>query len=39
MVIKMREQLKPYKDKLDNIKQAHVDLEERKIVGPAVIIP
>ena len=27
------------KYKLDNIKQAHIDLESRKITGPAVIIP
>ena len=27
------------KYKLDNIKQAHIDLESRKIIGPAVIIP
>ncbi len=27
------------KYKLDDIKQAHVDLENRKIIGPAVIIP
>ena len=27
------------KYKLDDIKQAHIDLESRKIVGPAVIIP
>jgi len=25
--------------KLDNIKQAHTDLENRKIIGPAIIIP
>jgi NADPH2:quinone reductase len=25
--------------KLDNIKQAHTDLENRKILGPAIIIP
>ncbi len=27
------------KYKLDDIKQAHIDMESRKIVGPAVIIP
>ena len=27
------------KYKLDDIKQAHIDLENRKIIGPAVIIP
>ena len=27
------------KYKLDEVKQAHIDLESRKIVGPAVIIP
>ena len=27
------------KYKLDEVKQAHIDLETRKIVGPAVIIP
>ena len=27
------------KYKLDNAKQAHIDLEARKIIGPAVIIP
>ena len=27
------------KYKLDDIKQAHIDLESRKIIGPAVIIP
>ena len=27
------------KYKLDNIKEAHVDLENRKIIGPAIIIP
>ena len=27
------------KYKLDDIKQAHIDIESRKIVGPAVIIP
>ena len=27
------------KYKLDNVKQAHIDLESRKIVGPAVILP
>jgi NADPH2:quinone reductase len=27
------------KYKLDNIKQAHIDLENRKITGPAVITP
>ena len=27
------------KYKLDDVKQAHIDLESRKIVGPAVIIP
>jgi len=27
------------KYKLDNVKQAHIDLESRKITGPAVIIP
>ncbi len=25
--------------KLDNIKQAHIDLENRKILGPAIIVP
>ena len=25
--------------KLDDIKQAHIDLENRKITGPAIIIP
>ena len=25
--------------KLDNIKQAHIDLENRKIIGPAIIVP
>ena len=25
--------------KLDDIKQAHIDIENRKILGPAVIIP
>ena len=25
--------------KLDNIKQAHIDLENRKIIGPAIIKP
>jgi len=25
--------------KLDNIKQAHIDLENRKILGPAIILP
>ncbi len=25
--------------KLDNIKQAHIDLENRKIIGPAIVIP
>ena len=27
------------KYKLDDVKQAHIDIESRKIVGPAVIIP
>ena len=27
------------KYKLDDIKQAHIDIESRKIIGPAVIIP
>ena len=27
------------KYKLDDIKQAHVDLENRKIIGPAIIVP
>ena len=27
------------KYKLDNVKQAHIDIESRKIVGPAIIIP
>ena len=27
------------KYKLDDIKQAHIDLENRKIIGPAIIIP
>ena len=27
------------KYKLDDIKQAHIDMESRKIVGPAVIVP
>ena len=27
------------KYKLDNVQQAHIDLESRKIVGPAVIVP
>jgi len=27
------------KYKLDDVKQAHIDLESRKIIGPAVIIP
>jgi NADPH2:quinone reductase len=27
------------KYKLDNVVQAHIDLEGRKIIGPAVIIP
>ena len=27
------------KYKLDNIKQAHIDLENRKIIGPAIVIP
>ncbi len=27
------------KYKLNDIKQAHIDLENRKILGPAVIIP
>ena len=27
------------KYKLDNIKQAHIDLENRKILGPAIIVP
>jgi NADPH2:quinone reductase len=27
------------KYKLDNAQQAHIDLESRKIVGPAVIVP
>ena len=27
------------KYKLEEVKQAHIDLESRKIVGPAVIIP
>jgi len=27
------------KYKLEDIKQAHTDLENRKIVGPAIIIP
>ena len=27
------------KYKLDDVKQAHIDMESRKIVGPAVIIP
>ena len=27
------------KYKLDNVVQAHEDLENRKIIGPAVIIP
>ena len=27
------------KYKLDDIKQAHIDLEARKITGPAVIVP
>jgi len=27
------------KYKLEDVKQAHIDLESRKIVGPAVIIP
>ena len=26
-------------NKLDDVKQAHIDIESRKIVGPAVIIP
>ncbi len=25
--------------KLDNIKQAHIDLENRKILGPTIIVP
>ena len=25
--------------KLDDIKQAHIDIESRKIIGPAVIVP
>ena len=25
--------------KLENIKEAHIDLENRKILGPAIIIP
>jgi NADPH2:quinone reductase len=32
--------IKIYKKyKLNDIKQAHIDLENRKITGPAVIIP
>ena len=27
------------KYKLDDVKQAHVDLEDRKIIGPAIIVP
>ena len=27
------------KYKLDDIKQAHIDLENRKIIGPAIIVP
>ena len=27
------------KYKLDDIKQAHVDLENRKIIGPAIVVP
>ena len=27
------------KYKLDDIKQAHIDLENRKIIGPAIITP
>ena len=27
------------KYKLEDVKQAHIDLESRKIVGPAVIVP
>ncbi len=27
------------KYKLDDIKQAHIDLENRKIIGPAIILP
>ena len=27
------------KYKLEDIKQAHIDLENRKIIGPAIILP
>ena len=27
------------KYKLEDVKQAHIDIESRKIIGPAVIVP